>query len=258
MALVYGFPPVKAVGHMWTNEIAIEASVSPITGRRFASAYQRERRMASVLVSALDAAGSMGAGYTEMLKRLLQGGENYIRLTSRPINWHIDAQAAIGSNRPLRSFTWTQGGFPVEWTSGGAVLLWELGLDGTLTTVNGLPAIVVNGLPLSALVARPGDYLTVYENAADTTGSTVMVMAPAYSNASGAATIKLYSAPAYAGRVVLGSQDTGVFKAVGELPSAMQPVAQNWTLAWQMEEVFTDEVGGFTEDNTWWEATGGV
>jgi len=258
---VYGWPPVKAVGHEWDYVSPISESFSALTGKRYASGNGPERRVAQVVVSALAGAGRMGAGYVSVLKRLLDGGSNYVRLTSTPINWYLDAldEQATRASVPL---TWASGGVPLLWTSGGIDLLWYTGtiLTAVVATSGGFPALTVSGLPINKLVARPGEFITAFQSATDLIGQTVQVMAPAYSNGSGVATVRLYSAlsGAYGAtpfRVNLGAAETAVFRVIGAMPREVQVVNADWSYGWQFEEVFADEVGGFTEVPAWWVAT---
>lgn len=261
---VYAWPPVPTIGWEWDYETPIAGTPSAMTGRRYASTSKPERRVAQVAVSALGTAvrGSdvlprVGAGYTIMLKRLLQGGANLVRLNSRPINWYIDTLAQEDVRRSL-SLEWTTGGIDLGWTTPPTELLWYEGtiLTGVIGTSGAFDIVTVSGLPPLTLVARPGEYVTAFEDADDTTGSTAQVLAPAVSQADGTAIIRLFSPLAYGGRINIGVSDTAVFKVVGELPRAMQSLDSDWSYGWQFEEVFSDEVGGFTEITGWWTPTG--
>lgn len=257
---VYGWPPVGVVSWDWTVDAPISISRSALTGARYASAHQRERRVAQIVVSALGRGSltnqRLSAGYVEMLKRLLNGGSNLVRLYSRPVTWYRDAVADMETRRSLR-FLWEDGAADLDWTFSGVDGLWYDGqmLDGTLTTSSGFPAVVVTGLLPNRLVARPGDFVTSFEDHDDTTGSTAQVLAPAYSDGDGEATIRLFSALATAGRINIGIADTAVFEVEGELPRSPQPVSGDWTYGWSFREVFSDEVGGFTEVPSWFAET---
>lgn len=254
---VYGWPPVGAVSTLWTFDQPSSVSVSGLTGRARYSLIEPERRKAKVVVSALSR-GRNGAGYSEVLKRLLRGQSNLVRLYSTPVNWHLDA-AAERQFRQGAFFGWTTGDDPLGWITGGSPLIWFSGafLDSvTIGTSRGFPAITVSGLPVSSLVARPFELVTFFADATDPdeVGVSIMVMAQARSNASGVAVIRLYSTPPYAARVSIGAPETAVFRAVS-VPSSEQPVGANWTLPWEFSEVFADDVGGFTEIPDWWAET---
>ena len=254
---VYGWPPVGAVSTMWTFDQPSSRSVSGLTGSSRYSLIKPERRQAKVVVAAL-ARERNGAGYSEVLKRLLKGRSNLVRLYSSPINWHLDALA----EKELRQgafFTWETGSFPLAWVTGSDPVAWFSGAflnTVTIGTSLGFPAITVSGLPPSTMVARPGEFVTLFENAADDleAGVSIMVMSPAQSNASGVAVIRLYSTPPYADRVSIGAAETAVFRAVS-VPSSEQPFGANWTLPWEFSEVFSSDVGGFTEVQDWWAET---
>jgi hypothetical protein len=255
-ATVYAWPPVGAVGREWDHVAPISESFSILTGKRYVSAAKPERRVAQVVVSAKSCDKS-GAGYMLMLKRLLQGGQHLIRLRSQLIQRRINT-ADYEASRGSVPLGWDDGAADLLWTMPPTELLWYEGtlIDGTTTTSRGFPAISCTGFPPLTVVARPGEYLTVYEDEDDTVGSTAQVLAPAASNILGQATIRLYSALAYGGRVRVGTRPSAVFRAIGELPRTLIPDFGDWTYGWQFEEVFSDDVGGFTEETDWYVATG--
>jgi hypothetical protein len=249
--LVYAWPPVAAIGSEWTPVQPVDESFSGITNKRYASANQPERRATTVVAAALGR-GNNGAGYMEMLKRLLQGGAHYVRLTSYPINWAIEARTDLQS----QVLTWLDGATDMVWLDGSTDMIWLDGtvINSTLSTSKGLPALTLTGCPPSTLVVRPAEFLTVIN---PTTGATdtVQSLAPAYSNSEGIATVRLYRAAAFAGRVNIGTADTAVFRVVGALPRAVQPLSGQWSYTWSFEEVMPEDVGGFVENLTWFEAT---
>jgi hypothetical protein len=259
---VYAWPPVGATGREWDYSEPISESFSALTGKRYASATKPKRRVCTLTVSGMSN-NTMGVGYCVMLKQLLQGGVNLVRLNSFPYDRYI-SNAERQATRQALPLDWETGGVTLDWEDAGTELLWYWGtlLSGTTTTSLGFPAVTVTGLPPNTLVARPGDYVTAYEDELDATGSTAQALAPAYSNGSGSATIRLFEALAYngvasaGGRVNLGSVDTAVFRCIGELPRAVIPRSGDWSYGWTFEEVFSDEVGGFTENTTWYQPTG--
>lgn len=244
---VFAWPPVGVRGSEWTEIAPVQISRSMTTGAEFTSAVQRKRRLVSLEVSAL-AMGRSGAGYMEMLKRLLEGIHG-VRLYSCPLGWHGDA---AGVHRQAFPLDWTDAGVDLTWSDAAAELLWFDGtvLFGTLTTSGGFPAVTVTGLPPNRLIARPGEFVSIYETPSDRVGSTAQVLAEAYSDADGGVTIRLFSALAFPGRVSIGVSDTGVFKPV-VYPRAMRPVGADWSYAWEFREVFEDEVGAFEEVDPW-------
>jgi hypothetical protein len=245
---VIAFPPVGVVGSMWTVAAPVQRSRSLITGRRYVTRWGRERREAMVNISVLSKSRS-GAGYSEMLIRHLDGGANLVRLSSYPINWHLD-QTMLAGIRESHPLAWTAEGDPLAWESGGALLYWFTGA--LLTGVASGNEIEVSGLPPSTLVCRPGDFVRVFADLGDATGPIAQATAEARSDAAGVAVIKLFD-PLPAGsypRVNIGASDSRVFEAV-EMPRNPQPLGQNWFYQWNFREVFADEVGGFTEVNPW-------
>jgi hypothetical protein len=261
---VYAWPPVPTVGFAWDYVSPLSESMSALSGKRYASSNLPERRVAQLSVTALGTAvyGStslrgMGGGYVVMLKRLLNGGANLVRLNSKPINWYLTDASEADTRRAL-GLEWADGAINLNWADVSTELLWYDGtiLNGTIGTSGGFNIVTVTGLPPSRLVARPGEFITSFVDSDDTVGSTAQIMAPAYSNDDGVAVIRLYSALATSGRINIGISDTGVFRVSGSMPRAMQAFDSDWSYEWQFEEVFADEVGGFTEVANWWKPTG--
>jgi hypothetical protein len=247
MTDVFKWPPVSAYGPEWTMVHPVSVSRSLMTGARSVSQFQVPRRVARLEVSAM-ARGGIGAGYMEVLKRLLAGGVGLVRLYSYPINGaHVPA-SVLRSGDPLgwdtetdTSLVWTG---PISWLLGAALV-------GTPGTSGGWDIVTVTGLPSSVLVARPGEFLTAYEDEADTMGTAVMIQAPAYSDETGTAVIRVVTPIAAAGRVNIGRSDTGVFEALS-IPRAPRQIGADWVYSWEFREVFEDEVaGGFTEVDPW-------
>lgn len=255
---VYAWPPVDAVGTMWTVTQPINRSQSFFTGADVSSSAERKRYMATVEVPAIgDLAGNMNAGYCEVLKDLLEGGKNLVRLNSMPVNWYFDDDSSNNIAAPS-VVTWeeTTGGTSVTWdeTTGGTDVIWltSARLQGVKSTANGFHTVRVEGLPANTLIVRPGEYVRGYaSDGLDGDGSFAKVLRPAYSDASGGCTIYLTSELADAFHVELNSKKSAVFMVEGELPISVQPVDGNWSYVWNFREVFSDEVGGFTEIDPW-------
>lgn len=253
---VYPWPPVGAVGAEWTLSMPTARLRSMLTGRDQMQASQRRRRVATVEVSAL-AAGRMGAGYCEMLKQLLDGGIHAVRLQSSPINWWLDELERRGADFNGGPLSWRTGGNTLAWqTAGGQPLFWFTGavVEAGAATPSGLWTLLpVSGLPPRTLVARPGDFIRIYDMADASVWEVARVVRPATTDGSGNVTLKLDRMPTISGgRVNLAGQDEAVFRVEGGLPRAVQPVHGDWTYTWNFREVFADEVGGFTErPGTW-------
>lgn len=240
MANVYTWPPVAHTQAEWTVIDPVGRSRSLITGASYVSAAQRRRRIARLDVSALSLDRN-GAGYIEVLKRLLEGGVHLVRLYSTPINWHLDDRAENASRTkpmswivPPGGVDWTLPPGPIEWWTGPGVTKGEA-LTGNRVRVSGLPA--------SKVVVRPGEFVSMG-------GVTAMVMRPAMSDAEGIAVLHLLSPLSGSGPIEIGARETGVFEA-DEMPRAVQPLGQNWTYTWTFTEVFEDERGPFAEVDPW-------
>lgn len=254
---VYPWPPVGVIASEWTTDAPVAKLRSLLTGREQVQAALRPRRIASFQVSAL-AAGRMGAGYSEILKQLLEGGIHAVRLRSSPINWHLDeitrASAGFNSN-PL---AWRTGSDPLAWRagSGPSPLTWFTGSvirAGAITASGNFWLMPLTGLPANTVVARPGDFLRIYDMDDANRFGVVRVVRPATSNASGAVTVKIDRLPTISGgRVNMSGQDEAVFRVDGSLPRAVQTVGQDWSYQWNFREVFADEVGGFVERPSVW------
>lgn len=249
---VFMWPPVGAIGTEWTEEAPVQISRSMVTGAERVSAVQRKRRLATLTVPGFGRS-PYDAGYIEILKRHLEG-VHLVRLNSYPINWHFDSETdrlTRGSTRLL----WTADGDPLDWTASSVPLYWFSGtvLAGTSTTVSGASHLAVTGLPPSILVARPGEFVTVYPSVANDTGAvTAQIAVPAYSDAGGAATLRLFDPIANGAwaRVSIGTSQSAVFRPEA-YPRARQPYIGNWEYEWAFREAFADEVGGFEEINPW-------
>lgn len=243
MTKVYAWPPVVAISQEWTVADPIATSRSLITGAEFVSAAQRRRRVAVIEVSSKFSAHGAGAGYMEVMKRLLRGGVDLVRLTHQTTRFNCalvrDNQRGarqVGWIVPPMPFTWEVPPPPFTWFDGETIY-------GTLTTLGGYPAISVTGLPPNEMVALPGEFVVI-------AGSPHMVLNPAYSDDDGVVVIQLMTQPTSGGEVVIGGMDTGVFKA-DAMPRSVQPGAGDWSYTWSFTEVYADERGPFEEVNPW-------
>jgi len=243
--MIYAFPPVASVASLWTETAPVRVSRSAVDGKRYVSSAGPRRRKAMVMVSALARARD-GAGYSESLKRFLDGGMNLVRLNSPAVNWHLEtlplATAPLG---------WTVGGEPLAWTSGGAPLYWYTGpvLAGTATTLGDYAAISLSGLTPGQLVCRAFDVIRSYSADASAT-ATARAVRTVYANGSGVAVIPLHESLA-AGIVSIGDQESAVFEVDGDLPESAQPLGQNWFYEWRFREVLASEHAGMSEVNPW-------
>lgn len=255
MTNVYAFPPVAITGWQWDVEDPVAVSRSLLDGGRYVTTSGPRRIVARARVSALGR-GRSGAGYMQVLRRLLNGGENLVRLYSWPVNFWLDDHD-LAALRRGEVITWADGGALIPWADGGSGLVW---LDGayvtgtTGTDSEGFATIALSGLPSSRLCVRPGDFLTIYDAVADTTGETIMVMSEGTTDANGDVTVRLIESPStgYSGnRVSVGTSESAVFE-VTDMPPMQQTISGDWTVTWAFRQVFADEVpGGFTEVNPW-------
>lgn len=239
MANVYAWPPVAHVAAEWSVVDPVGRSRSMITGQSYVSAAQRRRRVASLDISALSLDRN-GAGYMEVLKRLL-AGIHLVRLTSTPINWHLDDEA----DNARRSFpmSWIVPSEPFGWTDASTDFGWWSGSYIATGVAGAGPSVTVSGLPPRIDVARPGEFVQM-------NGVTAMVVRPARSNDDGVAVLRLLTPLVGSGEIIIGARETGVFEP-DEMPRVMQPTGQNWSYSWRFTEVFADERGPFTEINPW-------
>lgn len=247
--MIYAFPPVAAVSTMWTEVAPVRASRSALSGKRYVSSAGPRRRTAMVLVSALSRARD-GAGYSESLKRFLDGGMNLVRLNSSAVNWHLDYLPGTPGSLFTAPLGWTVGGDPLDWTHDGQPLYWFTGpvLQGTSGTVGGFPAITITGLTPGRLVCRAYDVIRSYAADGSTT-ATARAITTVYADASGEAVIRLHDALA-SGVISIGDQESAVFE-VEDMPSSPQPLGANWFYEWRFREVLPAEYAGATEVNPW-------
>jgi hypothetical protein len=252
---VFAWPPVGVIGTSWAESAPVEISRSMTTGAERLSAFQRKRTLVRLTVPGIGRS-TYESGYMEVLKRYLEG-IHLVRLYSYPINWHLDQP------QPLV-------------------------VRGDVYNDLGRSYVVLRGLPRSRLIARPGEFLTLFLPSGTTTdldplawqngddpltwnvddstnadpltwfngtpygGTVVQVIAPAMSDDTGRAVVAIFeTVPDQTQITVLyGACDTGAFRPE-TYPTAQQPQAGNWSYEWSFREVFADEVGGFVEINPW-------
>lgn len=240
MTNVYAWPPVGLVAAEWSQIAPIGRSRSLLTGGSYVSAAQRRRKVASIDVSVLSRDAN-GAGYMEVLKRLLDGGVHLVRLYSTPINWHLhDSAENAARSRPM---SWIVPADALMWTTGGSDLpWWDRQPTQGVASGDGL-SITVTGLPAREMVARPGEFVSMG-------GKVAMVVRPAQSNSQGVANLRVITPLEGSGPIVIGARETAVFEA-DAMPRAVQPLGANWTYSWTFTEVFEDERGPFAEVDPW-------
>lgn len=249
--IVYAFPPVRVMAWNWVWIAPVNRSQSFFTGREFVSAAQRKRRAATLEISAAGCQ-STGAGYMENLRMLIAGGENLVRLRSRPIN-RLRSDLDLKGRRQSELVSWVSVDDPsVEWSDGDPVP-WLTGvvISGvSITDSSGFPALRISGGPPNTLIARPGEFLTLFESSGAPEGVTARVMTAARTDAAGGCDIRLMSALSGAGRVNIGTSESAIFRVV-DLSESVQPRFGDWTYSMRCEEVFADEVGALSEVDPW-------
>ena len=231
----------------WTLVEPMEVSRSLLTGRRYAAAGQRARRVARLSVGGIQE--GFGA-YNEALKRLLLGGANLVRLRNYPMAWERIPMEV----RAAEPMAWTTGAESLAWQTGGEPLAWFTATvaSGAITTVGGLPAITITGLPPNTLVGLPGEPVTVWASMGSLDYATAQartLLRRVTSDANGIATAVLDRAVTNSGRVDLGFE-TAAFEATS-LPRTQRGWSAQFFYDWDFVEVFSDEVGGFQEINPW-------
>jgi hypothetical protein len=254
MTLVVAFPPVHVRSFEWTVESPIAVSRSLLTGRRFASAAKRRRRLVTLVLSGLSRAGM---GYLEALKDYLDGGVNLVRIRS-PRN-RLLAPPLSDDLRRLETYRIGTAGheMPAHWATQTADTLqsWVRGtvLPASLVTDGIWPAVRVEGLPPNALVGTPGEFVEVFASLSSTaTPQARRLTRFTYSNGAGVALPRVTAAFTLSGvvRAGFGAQDEGVFEALG-MPRTVQPHGADFDVQWEFREVFADEIGTVTEANPW-------
>lgn len=242
---VYSWPPLRTTGEYLTDSDTMSASMG-LNGTPFFSQTQTPRRRWTANVSALHGAG-YGHGYFTALKRILTNKPPLVRIEPLPRHWMRarDGDPTLGK----RPFSWTTGGDPLAWTTDSNPLSFTTGQSITATagTVGGADFIDCTGLPVSQVIATPGELV----RSADDTEA--FVLAPSTSNASGAARIYLTSAIT-SGAVLIGVRES-IAMRIMQWPDMMQ-TTENYGWAFELQEVFaTDFDGGFTEITMPWQMT---
>jgi hypothetical protein len=248
-ARIYAMPPVRYLAGVISHDHPVAVSTDARTGVEILTGFGASRRIVGVTIQPL-AGFRDGAGYMDVLTQLLQG-VHFVRLRLPPINWHLDQsreKAAGGlNNAPLG---WVDAdGNPVEWTAEGNPALWFANdpAFGTVTTLNGFPAIAVTGLPPNRLVCRAGDTLRSY--AVGVSAGTAQAVTTVFSSGTGTATIPLLTAlPAG----VISFFDMGEIVArATQIEAGDQPTGAGWSFRWAFREALPYEYAGADEVNPW-------
>ena len=247
MTNVYAWPPVGLTGWEIHHELPLSRSVGLIGGVSRTSSHLPARREATAIVSGIGVDDN-AAGYVEVLKILLKGGANLVRVDVLPPLWWPCDQDGQRITMPL---VWTAGGTELRWTSNGVPLQWAtegFAATGAPGFDAGWPAILVRGLPPLQIVAQPSQRLTVRDDAGNV--SAAMVLTQARSDAAGVAVIRLLTSVNVSGIVSIGETESVVFEAL-DMPRAVQPVDGDFAFTWNFREVLAGEKGALVELNPW-------
>lgn len=222
MTVIYAAPPWFTKSSLWSEIAPVRRSRSALDGQRFVSSAGPARRVVSLTVSAL-AGKRDGAGLTQSLIRLLDGGVNLVRLDEPPVNWTRDRPDA-----------------PHDLTGGAWV--------GAVTTSGGFDAVALTGRAPGEVVCRAFDLIGSY--VAGELAATARAVRTVLAGIDGTAVIPLHSALP-AGVIRVGEAGTMVAEATS-MPTAAQPIADDWVFPWTFREVLTAEIPeGATEVNPW-------
>lgn len=247
MTDVIAWPPVGLTAWAFSRVDPVSESRGLIVGNTRTSSALPARRTATLVVGANSASGA-GAGYMEVLKRLLEGGRHLIRAP----HCAMAPRVVINSSLQNSVLDLVSGATEMNLTDGvDEVWMPERSYYGSATTSGGFPAIDVVNLPPGEIVARPGDRVVLLgvDGADDQEAWSLDV---ATSDGSGDATIRLTSAFTGDGPVSIGGASSVVYKVTGGLPEAVQPLTGDFTYTWSLLEVFEDEYSdGWTEVDPW-------
>ena len=222
MTTIYTAPPWRLKSTMPGLIQPTRQSRGVFSGEVHPSSAGPTRRKLAIEVSAL-AGNRDGAGLSESLKVLLDGGLNYVRVPVAPVNW-------------------------IRGLPGGPADLGGAGWVATVTTLHGFDAVRLTGRIPGAVVCRAYDLIGSYVSG--TLAGTARAVATVKAGVDGVAVIPLHSALP-AGVIRVGEAETMVARAT-QVPEAAQPVSGDWVLPWRFEEVLAGEYPGDTaEVNPW-------
>lgn len=222
MTTIYTAPPWRLKSSMPGLIQPTRQSRGVFGGVVLPSSAGPTRRTLALEVSAL-AGDRDGAGMSESLKRLLDGGLNLVRVTIPPVNWFRDTPGSA-------------------FDAGGA------GWVATVTTLHGFDAVRLTGRIPGAVVCRAYDLIGSYVSG--TLASTARAVATVKAGVDGVAVIPLHSALP-AGVIRIGEAETMVARAT-QMPESSQPLSSDWVLPWRFEEMLAGEYpGDAAEVNPW-------
>ncbi|MEL7299377.1 MAG: hypothetical protein AAFM92_03245 [Pseudomonadota bacterium] len=238
---VYAWPPVHTTAYEHTISRPVQRSEG-LSGSPRLSQSEATRTLITAVVTGIGP-DRLGAGYVEMLKRLLDGKLALVRLNPLPQHWYPVTDGLDGL-RGTPGVEWTDGGAETTWEEPPAVVFWTFG--NTIEATAGAdtwPYVDCSGLPANRLIAAPSEPVRV--------GTiTAYALRPSYSNAQGEARIYVSSALP-SGPIIIGSNQSRVFE-IDSFPRAVQPASENYSYNFTMTERFeSDFTSAFTELNPW-------
>lgn len=256
MAIVYSWPPVAAISKTWNLDAPISKSYSMVSGRRFASAVQMKRRRVKITVAGMR---NNGRGYMAALERYLEGGVNFVRLTSCRLAFglvDLDQLERSGEMFTWREtsdvateFDWAVTGIAVDpfvWYEGVALQIRIIGAGGGLNV-----EIQDQSLTPGSVVALPGEFLTVI-TAAHPEGETHMISNVVTVRADKSAVIRLVTPLSGPGQVNFNTSETGIFELNSEFPDLGYNGATVLDMQLEFREVLPEEIPeGIEESNRW-------
>lgn len=252
MVKVYAWPPVGILASKWTRRAPIARSRSFISGARYISAMRRERIAAAMRVGGRSF-DLTGHGYMEVLKDLLAGGENLVRLTEVVEPYPSEFSRQIGGWPSLLEWrgptnqviTWRQ--------SNGVVLNWVASEMYPATILSGTPRTIrIRKLPPRMTIIRPGQRVLAVRMP-DGPHTHHMSAQKIVVDAQGNANIRLMEVPdPGVTHAVLRFRESAAFEVEGEMPEVMTVVNEEPIWDWKFLQVFPDEVsGGFQDEDPW-------
>ncbi|MEP3778928.1 MAG: hypothetical protein ABJM82_18080 [Shimia thalassica] len=257
MVDVIAWPPVATKGRaLPTKRRPISQSRSLLTGKRYASATQRARREATVVVGGIGA-DKASAGYVEMFKEFLDGGINYTRISMCSPLWY-GALRGLGGRRGSQALEWMSEYDALKMTESAVDVVWTVGqpVAGVAGTFDGWPILTCTGLPANTVIAFPSETVLVVDGGGVTHTARILRVAksgiPDPENDNKVSATLFLDAAVPDGDVLIGYRESVVYEVqdVNDI-QAMQPVSGNFSYTINLREVFEDETDGFTEVNPW-------
>ena len=235
---IYAWPPICARGVEFTVEQPYSESISSLNkDLRYVSQSKRERRVATLVISGRNNDGS-ASGYINALKRLLKGGIHLVRVNSKPSHFNLDWGPELGS-----ALIWQEDDLPIDWFDKNGSVVWvEHDLEGVYSNEDGWDYLTITGF------SGP---VKIYPDEIVKSGSlSARNLTFVESDGSGPVILRL-DGPVESGEVVIGQQDSAIYKLVG-MPRQVQYSGEDFEYTIELRQVFEDEiVGPYEEKDPW-------